>query len=116
MSKIMTAEEWIAERDKIVSDAQVVIKSGKIVGCDFALAEEYAAYYHAEMSKPPKDVEEAIELKYPTVSESDDLDVAVSIDCNNAARFGYSLANKRIVELEQKLKEYNGEFDNFPMG
>lgn len=63
---------------------------------------DYADYYHAEMSKPPKDVEEVIKTTYKDIEYVEGGLSKSSIRLHNehmermreAARFGYSLATK----------------------
>ena len=77
MEKIMTAKEWLIERDKIPSEAQVVIKNKEIVGCDLALVEEYVQYRLNNQKAPMYaeiTIEGRIRNEYNKYKNSDNID------------------------------------------
>lgn len=92
MTMPLTAAEWLSEN----SERQ------ELAVMNIPLAMESYAKYVA--SFVPKDVVEAINEKYPTNCDNDDLECAVSIDCNKAALHGYSLASGESIAFGQWIK------------
>jgi len=85
--KILSAIDWL-NQEYPHPHGGFVIPSPEMV-------EAYAAYYHAEMSKPPKDVVEAIKEKYPYAKDAHLLKMGrchITDVERIAALYGYSLS------------------------
>jgi hypothetical protein len=91
----LTAAEWLEQKN---SHRMYAVTTPTI-----AEIEEYARYYHAELSRPPKDVVEAINEKYPHLERQEGLTYS-SFKMHNdhadllrlAALHGYSLAAGKV--------------------
>lgn len=94
MTTPLTAAEWLEQNATTDSITQNM--------------EQYAAYLHAELSRPPKDVVEAIEKKYPHLERQEGLTYH-SMKMHNdhadllrtAALHGYSLAAGKSVRFAE---------------
>ena len=99
----LTAAEWLSEN----SERQ------ELAVMNIPLAMElYARYYHSELSRPPKDVEEAIEEKYPYSTAINDVSSATrrahisEVQLQRlAALHGCSLAAGEIERLDEWIYE-----------
>lgn len=101
--KILSAIEWL-NQEYPHPHGGFVIPSPEMV-------EAYAVYYHAEMSKPPKDVVEAIEAQkeiYAPYSNAEpwaDKQQAFK----DGSEYGYSFAAGESVAFLDQIRDYERE-------
>jgi hypothetical protein len=77
------------------------------------MVEAYAAYYHAEMSKPPKDVDNAIQA-YEDVALKmyNEQSMGFAEVVSAAVLHGYSLAGNQAIEFLDQIRDYERESGN----
>ncbi len=100
--KILSAIEWL-NQEYPHPHGGFVIPSPEMV-------EAYAAYYHAEMSKPPEDVEAAIEA-YEDVAliMYNEQSMGFAEVVSKAVLHGYSLAGNKAVNFLDQIRDYERE-------